>query len=153
MNFLIDTNICSAYLKGEHSVWNRFVQHAGGLAISVITAGELWTWVKRGKTSARSQQSIAEFINLVEVVEVDLEVALRFGELRAHDAPRCRHPARFIRSRARQDPSSRTHCCRSRRPRQHPRRTHPRSHQLPDARSRYLEVILFASKETKDRKE
>ena len=83
MNFLIDTNICSAYLKGEHSVWNRFVQHAGELAISVITAGELWTWGKRGKTSARSQQSIAEFINLVDVVEVDLEIALRFGELRA----------------------------------------------------------------------
>ncbi len=84
MNFLIDTNICSAYLKGEHSVWNRFVQHTGGLAISVITAGELWTWVKRGKASASSQQSIAAFIDLVEVVDVDLEIALRFGELRAH---------------------------------------------------------------------
>ena len=43
MNFLVDTNICSAYLKGDKAVWGKFMQHSGGLAISVVTAGELWT--------------------------------------------------------------------------------------------------------------
>jgi tRNA(fMet)-specific endonuclease VapC len=82
MNFLIDTNICSAYLKGNPVVWNKFMQYSGGLAISVVTAGELWTWVSRGKASERSRRSVTNFIASVDVVEIDLTIALRFGELR-----------------------------------------------------------------------
>lgn len=82
MNFLIDTNICSAYLKGEKAVWNKFMQYSGGLAISVVTAGELWTWVSRGTASQRSKDSISEFISGVEVIDLDLKIAIRFGELR-----------------------------------------------------------------------
>lgn len=82
MNFLVDTNICSAYLKGEKAVWNKFMQHSGGLAISVVTAGELWTWVSRGSASQRSKDSITKFIGGVDVVELDLKIAIRFGELR-----------------------------------------------------------------------
>ena len=82
MNFLIDTNICSAYLKGNQTVWNKFMQHSGGLGISVITAGELWTWVSRGNSSSRSRIAITDFISSVEVIDLDLTVALRFGELR-----------------------------------------------------------------------
>lgn len=82
MKFLLDTNICSAYLKGHPSVWNRFIQHSGGLATSVVCAGELWTWVKRGKASPKSQQAVADFYSLIEIVDVDLDVALSFGELR-----------------------------------------------------------------------
>ena len=82
MNFLVDTNICSAYLKGHESVWNKFMQHSGGLAISVVTAGELWTWVSRGTASQRSKKAVTEFIGAVDVVELDLKIALRFGELR-----------------------------------------------------------------------
>lgn len=83
MRFLLDTNICSSYLKGEQTVWNRFVQHSGGLATSVVCAGELWTWVKRGKASTKSQQAVADFYTLIEIIDVDLEIALSFGELRA----------------------------------------------------------------------
>ena len=82
MNFLVDTNICSAYLKADKAVWNKFMQHSGGLAISVVTAGELWTWVSRGTASKRSKDSISEFISGVEVIELDLRIAIRFGELR-----------------------------------------------------------------------
>ena len=83
MRFLLDTNICSSYLKGEQAVWNRFVQHSGGLATSVVCAGELWTWVKRGKASTKSQRAVADFYTLIEIIDVDLEIALSFGELRA----------------------------------------------------------------------
>ena len=83
MNFLLDTNICSAYLKGNHAVWSRFIQHSGGLTTSVVCAGELWTWVKRGKASAKSQQAVADFFTIIDIVDIDLEVALVFGELRA----------------------------------------------------------------------
>ena len=83
MNFLLDTNICSAYIKGNATVWNRFMQYSGGLAMSVVTVGELWTWAKRSKNRQSSHLAISEFIELLDVIEIDLEVALRFGELRA----------------------------------------------------------------------
>lgn len=60
MNFLIDTNICSAYIKGNRTVWSRFLQHAGGMALSVVTVGELWTWAKRAKTRPQARNAVAE---------------------------------------------------------------------------------------------
>lgn len=83
MNFLIDTNICSACIKGDRVVWNRFLQHAGSMALSVITVGELWTWARRAKTQPNARHAIAELIELLDVVEVDIPVALLFGDLRA----------------------------------------------------------------------
>jgi hypothetical protein len=29
MNFLLDTDTCSAYLKGDRRMWGRFMQYAG----------------------------------------------------------------------------------------------------------------------------
>jgi tRNA(fMet)-specific endonuclease VapC len=83
VNFLIDTNICSAYIKGNRTVWSRFLQHAGGMALSVVTVGELWTWAKRAKTRPQARNAVAELIELLDVIEIDFQVALRFGELRA----------------------------------------------------------------------
>ena len=83
MGFLIDTNICSAYIKGDRVVWSRFLQHAGGMAFSVITVGELWTWAKRTKTRPQARLADRELIELLDVIEINFQVALRFGELRA----------------------------------------------------------------------
>lgn len=82
MNFLIDTNICSAYIKGHQEVWNKFLQHSGGIAISAVTAGELWAWVSRKQATEKSRVVVTEFIESVDVLEVDLTVALCFGKLR-----------------------------------------------------------------------
>ena len=83
MNFLIDTNICSAYIKGNHGVWSRFLTHSGGIAISVITAGELWTWAQRSKTRDAIRVAVTDLLQSMHVIEFDMEAALRFGELRA----------------------------------------------------------------------
>ena len=50
MSFLLDTDICSAYLKGNHQVGSRVEQYGGGLHISAITAAELFTWGLREKS-------------------------------------------------------------------------------------------------------
>lgn len=83
MNFLIDTNVCSAYIKGNRVVWSRFLQHAGGMALSVITVGELWTWAKRTKTRPQARLAVTELIDVLDIIEIDFQIALRFGELRA----------------------------------------------------------------------
>ena len=82
MNFLVDTNICSAWLKGDQAVWSKFLQHGGGLAISVVTAGELWTWVSRKNTSEKSRKAVIDFFNVIEVIDINLAIAMHFGDLR-----------------------------------------------------------------------
>ncbi len=47
MSFLLDTNICSAQIKGNKQVFNRFIQHGGRLHVSVVTVAELVIWALR----------------------------------------------------------------------------------------------------------
>ena len=62
---------------------HRFIQYSGGIALSVITVGDLWTRAKRAKNGQRIHRAVGEFIELADVINIDQQVALRFGELRA----------------------------------------------------------------------
>lgn len=42
MSFLLDTNICSAYLRRPAGLSHRFIQHAGHLFLPTIVLGELF---------------------------------------------------------------------------------------------------------------
>lgn len=83
MSFLLDTDTCSAYLKGNPRVWNCFIQHSGGLHISTVTLGELFTWARRAKASPKRLQGLLDMLNDVRVLLVDETVAQKFGEVRA----------------------------------------------------------------------
>jgi tRNA(fMet)-specific endonuclease VapC len=83
MSFLVDTDTCSAHLKGNRAVANRFLQYTGGLHISAVTLGELYTWAMRLKAPPKRAQSLQEFLGDVTVLDVTPTVARRFGELRA----------------------------------------------------------------------
>jgi tRNA(fMet)-specific endonuclease VapC len=83
MSFLLDTDICSAYLKGNHAVGNKFEQHGGRLHISAITAGELFAWVLRSKAPATRLEGLLALLDEVDCIETDLDVARQFGEIRA----------------------------------------------------------------------
>ena len=83
VSFLVDTDICSAYLKGDHRVWQRFMQHGGRLSVSVITAGELFTWALRAKVSPKRLESLVDLLDDVTILDVTASVARKFGEMRA----------------------------------------------------------------------
>jgi len=83
MNFLIDTDICSAHLKQKGIVSNRFLQYTGGLCISAITLGELYTWAYRADASPKRLQGLRDMLNDVALLDVTGEVAERFGQLQA----------------------------------------------------------------------
>lgn len=83
MSFLLDTDTCSAHVKGSRAVYTRFIQYGGRLHISTVTLGELWAWVLRAKASPRRRQTLLDFLRDVHVVPVDEAVAQRFGEVRA----------------------------------------------------------------------
>lgn len=83
MSFLLDTNICSAFLRGDRNVFNRCIQHSGGLHVSTISVGELYAWTKRASTAARYAIGLQTFLHDVKVLPVDEQIAEEFGRHRA----------------------------------------------------------------------
>jgi tRNA(fMet)-specific endonuclease VapC len=83
LNFLLDTDICSAYVKGNPLIFKRFVQYGGGLAISTINLGELFTWALRAKAPPQRSQDVQDLLRLVAVHDVTEAVAGKFGALHA----------------------------------------------------------------------
>ena len=70
MSFLLDTDTCSAYIKGNPLVFGRFVQYGGRLSISTITLGELFTWALRAKAPPGRLQDVQDLLKLVVVLDV-----------------------------------------------------------------------------------
>jgi predicted nucleic acid-binding protein len=83
VSFLVDTDICSAYMKGNPHVWQRFMQYRGQLHVSAITTGELFTWALRAKAPPKRLQTLLALLSDVTVLDVTLDVGRKFGEVRA----------------------------------------------------------------------
>jgi tRNA(fMet)-specific endonuclease VapC len=84
MSFLIDTDICSAYLKNNRRVVSQVMLHFGSLSISVITLGELLAWGLRARAPRTRLQSVLDFLTTVNVLDVTRPVAETFGVIRAN---------------------------------------------------------------------
>lgn len=83
MSFLLDTDTCSAYFKGNHQVGNRVVQYGGRLHVSTVVVGELYTWALRAKAPPGRLIKLVGFLKDVTVLDVDQAVAYKFGAIRA----------------------------------------------------------------------
>jgi tRNA(fMet)-specific endonuclease VapC len=84
VSYLLDTNICSAYVRGHRRVGQKFLQFGGILHVSSVTVGELLTWFSLRRTSARWQTGIRDSLTLYTVLDVTPAVAEVFGKLNAH---------------------------------------------------------------------
>jgi predicted nucleic acid-binding protein len=83
LSFLVDTDTCSAYVKGNPLVFQRFLQYGGRLYVSTIILGELLTWALRANASPSRLQDVRDLLKLVVVLDVTQDVAGKFGHLRA----------------------------------------------------------------------
>lgn len=84
MSFVLDTDVCSAHLKGDGRVHNRMVQHSGGIYVSILTLAELYTWANRDPArSGVRVDAIGNMLSDVQVLTVDQNVAFTFGVIRA----------------------------------------------------------------------
>ena len=83
MSLLLDTDICSAYLRNDRQVVGKVMLHFGGLHVSVITVGELLTWARRAKAPANRLQGVRDLLAASLIHVVDVAVVEKFGELRA----------------------------------------------------------------------
>lgn len=82
MNFLIDTNICSAYIKGKREVFSRFQQYSGQLAIASITVAELTTWSLRSPLADDTRARLGQFLKELPCLDFTYDVAIAYGKLR-----------------------------------------------------------------------
>ncbi|HQU45785.1 MAG TPA: type II toxin-antitoxin system VapC family toxin [Pirellulales bacterium] len=83
MSFVVDTNTCSAYIKADPLVFNRFVQHGGQLYISVVTLGELTIWASRAKAPPKRAKDVQDLLSYVTIIEVNEDIGRKFGEVQA----------------------------------------------------------------------
>ena len=83
MSFLLDTDICSAHLKGTRPVSSRFLQYSGRLHVSALTVSELYTRAKRGGAPPVRLVAVRDMLMATQLIDVNHEIAERAGELRA----------------------------------------------------------------------
>jgi tRNA(fMet)-specific endonuclease VapC len=88
VSYLLDTDVCSAYLKGNRSVWNKCIQYGGRIHVSAINVAELYVWALRRNASPRRLIDLTEFLEDVTILNPDAEVARRYGEIRASELDR-----------------------------------------------------------------
>jgi tRNA(fMet)-specific endonuclease VapC len=84
MAFLLDTDTCSASLRGSPLVSNRLLQYTGGLQMSTVTLAELARWILRGTTPTSYARAFNSLLQDVTVVEVTEAIALKAGEVGAN---------------------------------------------------------------------
>src|SRR5438045_1135548 len=84
MSFLLDTDICSAHLKGNRAVGNRFLQYTGGLHVSTVTLGELYTWAFRATAPPRRLPALEELVGDMTVLDVSHDVARKSARFARH---------------------------------------------------------------------
>ncbi len=84
MIYLLDTNVCSAWLRRSARLAHHFFQHSGGLALSSIALAELYVWaMKRGRSEELLLAIDRDMLLDVKVLDFDRACAHRFGQLRA----------------------------------------------------------------------
>jgi predicted nucleic acid-binding protein len=83
MSFLLDTDICSLFMRGNPHVVKRFYQYQGRLRVSVVTVGELYSGALRARVSQHLLPGLANLIGDLEIIDACFDVAYTFGVIRA----------------------------------------------------------------------
>ena len=82
MNFLLDTDTCSAHMRRPATLAHRFVQHTGQVAISAVTLAELYAGAYKHSQATRLLALIADLLQEAPVLDFDSACAERFGRVR-----------------------------------------------------------------------
>ena len=82
MNFLLDTDTCSAHMRRPARLAHRFVQHIGQLAISSVTLAELYAGAYKHSQADRLLALIVDLRQELRVIDFDEPYAHSFGQVR-----------------------------------------------------------------------
>lgn len=82
--YLLDTDTAIEAIRHRESrLMARLGQHADELAISTISAFELWFGADRSSDPSRNRRVVDEFLALLRVIDFDLDAASHAAEIRA----------------------------------------------------------------------
>src|SRR5437899_9409005 len=82
MNFLLDTDICSAHMRRPAKLAHRFIQYTGQVAISSVTLAELYAGAYKHSQVNRLLALVADLLQEVQVIDFDSACAHKFGQVR-----------------------------------------------------------------------
>ena len=82
MSYLLDSDICSAYMRRPGPLFHRFMQHSGRLWISTITMSDLYTWAYKQDDPKPILDKVLDFLRDVQVLAFDEVCARDLGKLR-----------------------------------------------------------------------
>ncbi len=88
MNFLVDTNIASDFIRGRGTLASRFVQYGGRLHFSTISLSELYTWAYKRESPEKLLQVIGEFKSIMTIVPFTDQIAETLGRIRGEQMRR-----------------------------------------------------------------
>jgi tRNA(fMet)-specific endonuclease VapC len=81
MNFLLDTDTCSAHMRRPAKLAHRFIQYTGQLAISSVTLAELYAGAYKHSQGNRLLGLIRDLLQEVQVIDFDSACAEVFGQV------------------------------------------------------------------------
>lgn len=82
MNFLLDTDTCSAHMRRPAKLSHRFIQYTGQLALSSVSLAELYSGAYKHSQTNRLLTLIADLLQEVQVIDFDAPCAEKFGQVR-----------------------------------------------------------------------
>ncbi len=85
MRYLLDTNICIAWLKNNNAVVQRIIDAGENqVCLCAPVKAELWYGACKSERIAKNQTSLARLFNDFQSLPFDDLAALHFGDIRAH---------------------------------------------------------------------
>ncbi|MBN1525092.1 MAG: type II toxin-antitoxin system VapC family toxin [Spirochaetales bacterium] len=81
---LIDTDICIEILRGNKSVIKQRETASEDVAISFMTVAELFYVAQKSGNLQKNKTLIDIFLLSVDVIDSDLDIAMKFGELKSN---------------------------------------------------------------------
>ena len=84
VKYLIDTNICIAWLKGEAIIREKFLIHSPQkITTSTINLAELFFGVYNSERVDHNLANLINFASEIEIIDLGTESIQRYGQLKA----------------------------------------------------------------------
>ncbi|MGB0561615.1 MAG: type II toxin-antitoxin system VapC family toxin [Spirulinaceae cyanobacterium] len=81
--YLLDTNICIAFLKNNTNVVKAVSQHIARCHLSAVVVAELYKGVYCSQRTPQNLQILNEFLDLLPILDFDQAAALEFGKIQS----------------------------------------------------------------------
>jgi tRNA(fMet)-specific endonuclease VapC len=80
---LLDTDVCVELLRGNQQVIEKRKEEIDSIAVSFMTASELYYGAYKSKKPAENSLRVEEFLLTVNIIQSNLRITKLFGQLKS----------------------------------------------------------------------